>query len=58
LEAEDPSTGEVPIWQLPDGVLQYLLPTRCCDSDLLSRAARKQVGGIQPRHARVDAICD
>jgi transglutaminase-like putative cysteine protease len=58
LEAEDPSAGEVPIWQLPDGVLQYLLPTRYCESDLLSHTAQKLFGGMQPGRARVNAICD
>lgn len=58
VEAEDPNAGEVPIWQLPDPVLQYLLPTRYCESDLLSHAAQKLFGGLPPGHARVTAICD
>lgn len=58
VDAEDLNAGEVPIWQLPDAVLQYLLPTRYCESDLLSHAAQKLFGGLQPGHARVKAICD
>ena len=58
VEAEDPDAGEVPILQLPDGVLQYLLPTRYCESDLMSHAAQKLFGGLLHGHARVKAICD
>ena len=58
VEAADLNAGELPIWQLPDEVLQYLLPTRYCESDLLSHAAQKLFGGLPPGHARVTAICD
>jgi len=58
VEAEDSNAVEVPIWQLPDPVLQYLLPTRYCESDLMSHAAQKLFGGLPPGHARVTAICD
>ena len=58
VEAVDPNAGEVPIWQLPDEVLQYLLPTRYCESDLLSHAAQKLFGSLPPGYARVMAICD
>lgn len=58
VEVVDLSAGEVPIWQLPDAVLQHLLPTRYCESDLLSRAAQKLFGGWPPGHSRVQAICD
>ena len=58
VEADDLNAAEVPIWQLPDGVLQYLLPTRYCESDLLSHATQKMFGGLPPGYARVNAICD
>ena len=58
VEAEDPNAAEVPIWQVPDEVLSNLMPTRYCESDLLSHAAQKQFGGHPPGHARVTAICD
>jgi transglutaminase-like putative cysteine protease len=58
IEADDLNASEVPIWQLPDEVLQYLMPTRYCESDLLSHAAQKLFGGMAPGHARVNAICD
>lgn len=58
VEAVDLNAGEVPIWQLPDAVLQYLMPTRYCESDLLSHAAQKLFGGLPPGHTRVTGICD
>ena len=58
VEVDDLTAREVPIWQLPDEVLQYLIPTRYCESDLLSHAAQKLFGGLPPGHARVTAICD
>ena len=58
IETEDLNAAEVPIWQLPDGVLQYLLPTRNCNPDLLSHARQKLFGGLPPGHARVNAICN
>lgn len=58
IEAEDLNAGEVPIWQLPDAVMQYLMPTRYCESDLMSHAAQKLFGGLPPGYARVKGICD
>ena len=58
VEAEDLNALEVPICQLPDEVLRYLMPSRYCESDLLSHAAQKLFGGLPPGHARVTAICD
>ena len=58
LDREDAFAAEVPISDLPDDVLHHLMPTRYCESDLLSHAAQKQFGGLPPGHARVSAICD
>ncbi|WP_239467142.1 transglutaminase-like domain-containing protein [Rhodoferax koreense] len=43
---------------LPDAALHYLLPTRFCESDLMSRAAQQQFGGIEPGIKRVEAVVD
>ncbi len=49
---------EMPIAELPDELMHNLMPTRYCESDLLSRAAQKLFGGLPPGHARVQAIAD
>ncbi|MES2887779.1 MAG: transglutaminase family protein [Pseudomonadota bacterium] len=49
---------EVPINELPDDVLPHLLPTRYCESDLLSGAALKTFGDVAPGYTRVQAISD
>ena len=43
---------------LPDAALHYLLPTRCCESDLRSRVAQQQFGSIEPGVKRVEAVVD
>jgi transglutaminase-like putative cysteine protease len=48
--------AEVPVGQLPDDVLHYLMPTRYCESDVLSRAAQQMFGGMQPGIGRVRAV--
>jgi transglutaminase-like putative cysteine protease len=50
--------AEVPVSELPDVVLHNLMPTRYCESDLLSHAAIKLFGGLAPGYARVQAIAD
>lgn len=57
-EAVDPAAPELPIAALPDDVLHNLMPTRYCESDLLSHAAQKIFGDAEPGHPRVAAICD
>jgi transglutaminase-like putative cysteine protease len=47
----------VPIPKLPDYVLQFLLPSRYCQSDLLSTLANEIVADIEPAYAQVAAIC-
>ena len=49
---------EVPVHELPDDVLQFVLPTRYCESDLLGPAAQQMFGSVPRGHARVRAICD
>ena len=58
IEPVDLFAAEVPIAQLPDHVLHHLMPTRYCESDLLSHAAQKQFAGLPPGYARVAGICD
>lgn len=48
---------ELPVSELPDEVLRYLLPTRYCESDLLGAVARQTFGALSPGHQRVRSIC-
>ena len=52
------SAPEVPIHDIPDNVLRFLMPTRYCESDLLGQAALKMFGALPRGHARVQAISD
>lgn len=45
-----------PAADLPDEVLQYLLPSRYCPSDLLAKDAEKVVRGARPGYGQVEAI--
>ena len=57
-EPVDLNAAEMPIADLPDDVLHNLMPTRYCESDVLSHAAQKLFGALPRGHARVLAICD
>lgn len=50
--------AEVPVNQVPDDVLHYLMPTRYCESDLMSRAAQQLFGDLPPGIGRVQAVSD
>ncbi len=54
----DEDAEEVSIAQLPNGVLPYLMPSRYCESDLLSRAAQKLFCNLPTGRQRVQALCD
>lgn len=54
----DPRAREHRIHELPDAVLQHLVPTRYCESDLLGNAAFKLFGNLPLGHARVQAISE
>lgn len=43
---------------IPTEVLQYLYPSRYCESDRLGRFAMKQFGALEGGYSRVQAICD
>lgn len=53
-----PDARQVPVGDLPDDVLVYLLGSRYCDTQKLSDLAWSLFGGIQGGWARVQAICD
>jgi transglutaminase-like putative cysteine protease len=54
----DPAAPEVAIKDLPDNLLHNLMPTRYCESDLLSRAAQSLFGALPQGYARVEAIVE
>jgi hypothetical protein len=39
---------ETPVTGVPDDVLRYLMPSRYCESDVMSRAAQQLFGQLQP----------
>ena len=47
---------ELPIAELPAEVLQYVYPSRYCQSDQLMRLAREEFGAMEPGYDRVEAI--
>jgi transglutaminase-like putative cysteine protease len=47
---------EVPIAELPASVLQYIYPSRYCQSDRLLDIARNEFGSMNPGYDRVEAI--
>jgi transglutaminase-like putative cysteine protease len=53
-----PDATQIPVEELPDEVMIYLLGSRYCDTDLLSATAWKLFAGTPPGWARVQAICD
>lgn len=48
--------SEVPVAELPFEVLNYLAPSRYCESDRLMEFAMREFGGMQRGYARVYAI--
>ncbi|HZG39704.1 MAG TPA: transglutaminase family protein [Nodosilinea sp.] len=46
----------VPVQDLPDYALQFLLPSRYCQSDVLAALATEIVGDIEPAYDQVEAI--
>ncbi len=53
-----PDTPQLPVEELPDETLLYTLPSRFCQSDILSDAAWQLFGDTEPGWKRVQAICD
>lgn len=54
----NPEAAQQRIEDLPDEVLQFLQPSRYCESDLLSQEAWDLFGHIGTGWGRVQAICD
>lgn len=50
--------AEAPVNQVPDALMHYLMPTRYCESDVMSRAAQQLFGDLPPGIGRVQAIVD
>jgi transglutaminase-like putative cysteine protease len=51
-----PGAAFTAVQELPDGVLQFLLPSRYCQSDLLGELAQQIVGQATPGYDQVEAI--
>lgn len=58
MPSRDPNAREYEVAELPANVLHYLLPSRYCESDLMSAMARRTFGDLPRGFARVQAICD
>ena len=58
IDTIDLDAREVPVHEIPDEVLHFMLPTRYCESDLLSPVAQQLFGALPRGHSRVRAICD
>lgn len=58
LDAFEPGAREMPVGQLPDDTLQFLMGSRYCQTDQLSQIAWERFGSVQPGWGRVQAICD
>jgi transglutaminase-like putative cysteine protease len=53
-----PDAREVPIPELPDDCLVFLMGSRYCETDHLGPSAWGMFGGLAPGWSRVQAICD
>jgi len=58
MPPRDENAQELEIAQLPAHLLHYLLPSRYCESDLISPMAQRQFGQLPQGFSRVEAICD
>ena len=56
FEEPDHNARELSIAELPDEVMQYLLPTRYCESDVLSGMVQRTFGHLPQGYSRVEAI--
>jgi transglutaminase-like putative cysteine protease len=53
-----PNAQEHPLRELPFEVMQFLLSSRYCDTEVLMAEAWRLFGHLQPGWARVQTICD
>ena len=58
IEPADVTALEVPVHDIPDDVLHFLMPTRYCESDLLAASAAQLFGQLPQGYSRVQSICD
>lgn len=58
FEEPNRDARELTIAELPDEVMQYLLPTRYCESDVLSGMAQRTFGKAPRGYRRVEAIVE
>jgi len=54
----EPDAGQIPVENLPDESLEFLLGSRYCETDRLSDTAWSLIGRLPPGWARVKGICD
>jgi transglutaminase-like putative cysteine protease len=52
------AAAEVPVAELPDSCLLYLMGSRYCETDKLSQTAWDMFGKLPPGWGRVQAVCD
>ena len=57
-EAVNPDATQIPVEELPEEALVFLLASRFCDSDQLLDLAWNLFGRAKPGWGRVQAICD
>lgn len=57
-DALPPAASQVPVENLPEEALAFLLPSRYCDSDRLLDLAWEHFGSATPGLERVQAVCD
>jgi transglutaminase-like putative cysteine protease len=58
LEENPSAIAEIPPAKLPLETLQYLFPSRYCQSDRLIRLAYQEFGQLIPGYSKVTAICN
>lgn len=58
MPRRDRQLREMDIVELPANVLHYLLPSRYCESDLLSAMAQRTFGDIPRGFDRIESVCD
>ncbi len=54
----DKDACQLPVQQIPDDALIFILPSRFCPSDLMGDQAWDLFGSVEPGWPRVQAICD
>jgi transglutaminase-like putative cysteine protease len=57
-DIQEPNAGQIPVENLPDDSLEFLLGSRYCETDRLSDTAWSLFGRVPPGWARVRAVCD